>query len=274
MKTILVPIDYSEASNNALYYAVELAKFSGAKIVLLHAYQVPIPTGEVPAMIISPEELEKENTARVKKIEKEVLKKTSEKTKIEHIIRAGFVTDEILSVATERNPDLIVMGVKGESGVSRVLIGSNTVSVIKRTKIPVLAVPLNCKFKKVEKIVLAYDYKGVTNNKVIEKLKLFINLFKAKVFVLDVVNPDAVPEYENALAGIRIESALSGIKHSLYFPEAEDVVEEINTFTDTYKADWLVMLPHKHKFISALFHQSNTKQMVFHTHIPLLSLHD
>ena len=274
MKSILVPADYSEASNNAVQYAAELAKSSKAKIILLHAYQIPLPTGDVPVMLISPAELEKENEKRIKKLERTLLKKFSDKIKIEHVIRAGFVTEEILSVAGEKNADLIVMGIKGESKLSRALIGSTTVSIIKKTKTPVLAIPQDCKFKKIESIVLAYDYKSLIAKEVLEKLKRFVNLFKAKLLVLDVVRPEEVPVYENAVAGIKIENSLSEIKHSLYFPEGEDIVEGINTFTDTYKADWLVMLSHKHKFLSGLFHQSNTRQMAFHTHVPLLALHD
>ena len=68
MKTILFPTDYSETAKNALQYALNLAKFSHAKIILLHAYQIPVPTGEVPVMMISPKELEKDN------IQKNVLK--------------------------------------------------------------------------------------------------------------------------------------------------------------------------------------------------------
>lgn len=274
MNSILVPTDYSEISNNALHYAADLAKATNAKLTLLHVYQVPIPSGDVPVLMISPAELEKENEKRLKSEVKRLDKAYSGKLKIEHILRVGFVTEEIHSTAAKLNPDLIIMGIKGESRLSRALIGSNTTSIIKKTNIPVLAIPHQCKFKKVENFVLAYDYKNVINDATVNRLKNFIKLFNAKLFVLDVVKPSEVPVYQNAIAGIKIENSLKEIEHSLHLPEGEDVIEEINTFAKAYKADWLVMLPQRYKFISSLFHQSNTKQMIFHTDVPLLSLHE
>lgn len=274
MKTILVPTDYSQAANNALNYAIELAKQDKAKIILFHAYHVPMPTGEVPVMLVHPDELEKENLDRIKKLEKEIAKKIADEIKVEHIVRAGFIPDEIVSLVKEKNISLIVMGVKGESKLSRVLMGSNTVAVMKKTQIPVLAIPSDCKFKKPAKIVLAYDFNAPLSKEILKKLKNFILLFKSKLLVLDVVKQEEVPVYDNAVAGLKLENSLRDIEHSLYFPEGVDVVEEINSFVEAYKADWLVMIPHKHKLLSSLFHQSNTKKMTFHTRIPLLSLHE
>lgn len=274
MKTILVPTDYSQAANNALYYAIELAKLNKSKIILFHAYHVPMPTGEVPVMLVHPDELEKENLDRIKKLEREITKKTSNEIKVECFVRAGFVPDEIVSVVKEKNISLIVMGVKGESKMSRVLMGSNTVAVMKKTQTPVLAIPAECRFKKPSKIVLAYDFNAPLSKEILKKMKNFISLFKSKLLVLDVVKPEEVPVYDNAVAGLKLENSLRDIEHSLYFPEGEDIVEEINSFVETYEADWLVMIPHKHKFFSGLFHQSNTRKMTFHTHIPLLSLHE
>jgi nucleotide-binding universal stress UspA family protein len=273
MKTILVPTDYSDASRNALHYAMELAKLSKAKILLFHAYQIPLPTGDIPVMLISPAELEKENVDRIKKLEKELAKKYSDEIKVEHMVRAGFVSDEIVASAHEKKADLIVMGIKGESKLSRVLIGSNTVTVIHKSKTPVLAIPEGCKYKKPEKMLLAYDYRIKVSKDILGLLKNFTGLFKAKLLVLDMVKPVEVPVYENAVAGLSIESSLKDIDHSLYFPEGEDLVAEINSFVGNYKADWVVMIPHQHKFLSGLFHKSNTKQMAFHTHVPLLTFH-
>ncbi len=274
MKTILVPTDYSEAADNALHYAVELALLSKAKIVLLHAYHVPLPTGDVPVLLVSPAELEKENVMRIKELKKQLEKKFSEKVKLDHVVRAGFVPDEVLTVAKEKNADLVVMGIKGETRLSRALLGSNTASVMRSAQTPVLAIPSGCRFKKPSKIVLAYDFSKPVPKKVLDTLKMYTSLFNAKLLVLDVVKPEAVPVYDDAVAGLKLENSLKSIPHSLYFPEGEDVVSEINSFADSYKADWLVMMPHKHKFFSGLFHKSNTKQMAFHTHLPLLSLHD
>lgn len=274
MKTILVPTDYSDAAHNALLYALEMAKAIKAKILLFHAYHIPLPSGDVPVMLVTPSQLEKENISRIKRLEKEIRTKHGPALKIEHHVAAGFVPQEILATAEEKKADLIVMGIKGESRLSRALMGSNTVSVIRKSTIPVLAIPVNAVYHKVEKVVLAYDYKGPIAEKTLNGLKEFLNVFKAKLMVLDVISPVEAPAYGHAVEGIALENALKGTDHALYFPEGEDVASEINSFADHYKADWLVMMPHKHNLFERIFHKSNTKQVTLHSHIPILTYHD
>ncbi len=189
MKTILVPTDYSDTANNALQYAVGLAEFCHANIILLHAYQIPVPTGEVPVMMISPQDLDKDNAMRIHKLERELVSQTSGSLKFESVVRAGFASDEIIDTAKEKNADLIVMGVTGGNKLEEILMGSSTISVIRHAKTPVLVIPKDARFKKIQKIVLAYDYHDEMKEDVMKKLKEFVQLFKAKVLVLNVVSP-------------------------------------------------------------------------------------
>lgn len=273
MKTILVPTDYSDIATNATQYAVELAKFSNAKLILMHAYQVPIPTGESALLLVSPQDLQNENEKRIKKLEKSLTEKTKGKIKIESIIRVGFTVEEIDHVIKEKHADLVVMGVTGEK-ISEVLIGSHTSSLMTKTQTPILVVPKDAKFKEIRKIVLAYNYNEKVNKPAIEKIKNFAKLFNAKILVLDVEKPVTIPMYENTAAGESLEKALKDTDHAMFFSSAEHIEDGINSFADEHKCDWVAMIPHKHTILSRLFKKSNTKRMAFHSHIPLLSIHD
>jgi nucleotide-binding universal stress UspA family protein len=273
MKKILVPTDYSDAATNALAYATELAKSNNAELILLHVYQIPIPVGDVPIMVITPQELEEENQKRIKNLEKNIVSKTSGKIKTGTIVKAGFTVEEISAVIKEKNVDLVVMGITGEK-ISEVLIGSHTSSLLRQTQTPVLVVPKDAKFRDVEKIVLAYNYKEKVNTEAVNKIKAFAKLFNAKILVLDVEKPVAAPVYENTTGGELLEKALKDVDHALFYTSAEDISSGINTFADEHKCDWIAMIPHKHNILSRLFNTSNTKKMAFHTHIPLLSIHD
>lgn len=273
MKTILVPTDYSQVADNALNYAIELAIFSNAKLVLLHAYQVPVPTGEVPIMLITPQELEKENLNRIKKLEAKIYAQTGGKVQTESLVRSGFIIEEITAVIKEKNADLVVMGITGEKA-GAMLIGSHTAALMRQTQTPVLVVPRDARFKEVSKIVLAYNYNETVNAKVINKIKAFAKLFNAKILVLDVEKPVAVPMYENTAAGESLERSLKGVDHAMFFSSAEDIADGINEFADDHRCDWVAMIPHKHNLLDRIMHKSNTKKMAFHTHIPLLSIHD
>jgi nucleotide-binding universal stress UspA family protein len=59
MKTIIVPTDFSATSNNAMDYAAGLAKQTGSSLLVFHAYQVPVSMTDVPIVLVSVEELQK-----------------------------------------------------------------------------------------------------------------------------------------------------------------------------------------------------------------------
>ena len=65
MKTIIVPTDFSAISNNAMDYALGLAKETGSSLLLFHAYQVPVSMTDVPIVLVSVEELQKNAENRV-----------------------------------------------------------------------------------------------------------------------------------------------------------------------------------------------------------------
>jgi len=63
------------------------------------------------------------------------------------------------------------------------------------------------------------------------------------------------------------------IEHKFHFIENESVQEAINDFIDHNDMDLLIMLPKKHSFFESLFRRSQTKEMLYHSHIPILALH-
>ncbi len=274
MKTILVPIDYSDSANNAAEYAIELSKTIKGKIILLHIYHIPLPTGEVPMFLISPEELEKNNLLKIKTFNKKLIKKTAGKAQIEHMVRSGFPSEEIIDISREIKPDIIVMGITGSGKLGYNLIGSTTLDVIKKSKVPVLIIPKKASFKQIKKIALAYNYSDSLKNEARENIKNIIHLLNAKLLVVNVVGSSKTLGLKNSTKKIKTDKALTGLKHTAYFIEGDSIDKEINFFIDTSKADWLIMMPHKYTFLKKLFHKSNTKQMAFHTHIPLLAIHE
>ena len=276
MKTILVPTDYSACADNALQYAIELAKSDKTKIELLHVYHIPIPTTEVPMVMISPQELEKENTERIKKLEEKVFKQDSEKIISFHAnVRAGMAVDQILDFAKEKKIDMIVMGMHGAGKLRETLIGSNTTSVMKKATCPVIVFPEKAKFKQIKKIVYACDYEKINNHFVLEPLWKLAHDCGAEIMIFNVkdsrVHP---PSSKEMIEGIRLEHWLGRVKHSYWFAESSDIVEAINDFVKKNQAVMIAMLGHKYPFPGNLIHKSTTKNIAFHTDTPILSLHE
>src|SRR6218665_2451525 len=189
MKTILVPTDFSDAARNAIDYAAHLAKAVHAKLILFHAYHLPVVVTETP-IPVPVKEIEESSLRDLGEIKKSLSVQYGEELQVECECRLGFALDEIITYSDECHPDLIVMGMQGAGFLTEKIIGSITSSLIKKSKYPVLAIDKQVEFKPVQKIVLACDYNRANNSAVLKPLREFAQLFGAHVYILNVV-PDS-----------------------------------------------------------------------------------
>jgi nucleotide-binding universal stress UspA family protein len=272
MKTILATTDFSEISENAVNYAAEVAKLWNAKLILFHGYSVPIPVSEVPVISIEFDELEKENMKLLNKLDAKLQAKYG-KLETELLTKPGMVVDEILTLVKERKIDLVVMGITG-AGKTAAILGSNTTTIIKKCKQPVIAVPANFKFKQPKKIALACDYKAIIPDRAVDKLKDIVTSFNAKLLIFDVLKKTELVSYTKAFAEVNLENALGELEHSVHFPSGDDLGHEVNEFVSKNHADMIAVMPHNYNFFEGLFHHSSAKKIALATHIPLLSIHE
>src|SRR5690349_10400960 len=162
MKTILAPVDFSEASTNALSFAAELCRRASARLFVMNALQKG--------------QNETETKNKLKAIEADLKKTFGPDLKCESSLAHGDLVSTFKKVVAVQQPDLIVMGTKGASGMKRILIGSNTVHVIANTAMPVLVIPEVARFdhflnKDKNRVVLATDLDELENEDAINILK-------------------------------------------------------------------------------------------------------
>ncbi len=143
IQKILVPFDGSEHSNEALARAADLARRYGASLLILyvdHPLTYALPKGY--------SQVTQEQLAQMRaKFESEVALEHRElrdaPLKVETLVQRGDPRTEILRMATDGEFDLIVMGTRGRSGITRALLGSVTENVVHRAPCSVLVVHLN-----------------------------------------------------------------------------------------------------------------------------------
>jgi nucleotide-binding universal stress UspA family protein len=142
-KKILVPLDGSASSRRGLDEALLLAKQNNARIRLLHAVGIFIPTaalsGGLPAKDIS-RTLHKAGNALLDKAAALARKHhvTAESTLLD--IGAGRAADAIVAQAKKWGADLIVIGTHGRRGFDRLALGSDAEKVVRNSPVPVLVV--------------------------------------------------------------------------------------------------------------------------------------
>ncbi len=139
VKKILVPIDFSDCSEKALIYAIQLAKEFCATIDVL--YVVPPYYAYDPYGVAEFERIEKELRANgEQKLAALILEKVPQGLPVETVVRNGRPATEIVEAARELNADLIIISTHGHTGLKHVLLGSTAESVVRHAPCPVLTV--------------------------------------------------------------------------------------------------------------------------------------
>lgn len=135
-KTILVPIDFQDASLDALAFARDLASRLGLEVVLLHAYAIPVVVYPGFDPIVAPglpDEIADTAKSALEKL-------AADSGGLRTLIRAGDPATEILKVIEEVRPALVAMGTHGRTGLAHLLLGSVAEKIVRSSPIPVVTI--------------------------------------------------------------------------------------------------------------------------------------
>jgi nucleotide-binding universal stress UspA family protein len=136
-KTILVPVDFQDASLDALAIARDLAGRLGLEVVLLHVYAIPVVVYPGFDPIIAPGLPEEIAAAAKGALEK----LAAEQGGLRALLRAGDPVTEILKAIEETKPAFAALGTHGRKGLAHFFLGSVAEKVIRSSPVPVLTVP-------------------------------------------------------------------------------------------------------------------------------------
>jgi nucleotide-binding universal stress UspA family protein len=144
MKTLLVAVDFSDASRQIVSFAAKLAKELSARVVLLHVVEPVasyVPVGAAMDVIESapPPVMEEDLNAQKQHLDR----LASGLENVEALAVIGLAADEIVTQAAERNAAFIVLGSHGHGALYHLFAGSVVTGVLKRAKSPVIVVPAN-----------------------------------------------------------------------------------------------------------------------------------
>jgi nucleotide-binding universal stress UspA family protein len=273
--TILAATDFSDSAENAVNYAADLAVKSQANLVLIFAYHVPLVTSEVPTLMFTLNELEKEGLQQLKESEARLRKSHPGIKSIELLCLHGFVVECIKTQAEKLKADLVVMGLQGSGFFSEKIIGSNSSELVRDCISPVLIVHHELRFKPIQRILLAIDNKEIKHFSALEPLRTLAQVFNAEVFILHVNKTEKeLPGMEAAVGGVGLDHFMEGIKHNFYEITAQNLTEGLNIFAQEQKIDLSVGLARHHGFFDSLFRKNNVQDMIYHLNTPILTIHE
>lgn len=272
MRKIIATTDFSEVSFNTVNYAADMALAAGAKLILLHIYSIPAPVNEVPVAIYNIDQIQAEAQQRLDRIKERLLRRTNESIIIQTEILPGDVVSAVSSYCEKVKPYAIIMGSESMGAAERFLFGGKTVTALKKIHWPLIIVPRTAQFKKFKKIGLACDFERVEETIHFEEIIDMVNEFDAELHVLYVSRERFKPDLA-AESGV-LQEMLGEVNPKFHFLKEADIQDGIASFAEYKKLDLLIVVPKWHDLLDQIFRTRQSKKLVLHSRIPVLSLHE
>lgn len=273
MKTIIVATDFSDTAFNAAKYAAALTwQMPVSKMILYHSYYNMIIADPSFTDTQFYSQLQEDGIQRLKQISAQLKPLAADGIVIECVTDMASLREGVHGNFLNENAELVVMGVTGKSKLEETIMGSQAIIAARRTAVPLLLVPAESKYKKIGKVVFAWDMQDSEATFPHMTFKNILDALKAELLVLNI-------DYNNKNFDANIIREQT-IMHQLLDPEGAkyfygshpDASRGIIAFAARYRADLVIIIPKKKSFPDSLFKKSTTKSVVSHINTPLLIL--
>lgn len=269
MVQILVPIDFSTTAMHALEYAVKLGEKMPSNICLIHCLSDLLEGNKE---VLSEQQVED----GLEKIKSDLV----QKHKIQSAsirIEKGYPEDVLVSISKRDEPDVIVMGTKSKEETIKELLGSVTSDVIKKARVPVLAIPheSSINLNRLNRILFVTDF-GESDYRSLHKLVRLVSPFETTIHAVHFAASLPDKWDRKRIEQMQAYSEKTYRNHSMDFKfiTDSDFLHSLDVYMANNSIDMIAMTRHKRNMISKIFHSSITRKLLFHTEVPLLVFHE
>jgi len=276
MNNLIVPIDFSEASKNAARYAAHIANgVSDAHLILYNVFQT-LEYGS-DSSPLGTDETEDESRKTIVDIALESVR--TELTAITGVKisivseQSNRFLDSLEAYVLNNDIQFIVMGTTGSTRLGEMLMGGNTLNIVKRRIVPVIIVPPDAVSRSAKNVLLLTDFKDTQYTVPIHSVKSVLDLFKPRLHIVNVDQDHYIQiteEYKAERA--KLEASLAAYSPDFYFIRLFDFMDAINQFVADNDIDLILTFPRKHSFLSNVFKTTNTVKLAYHSHVPIVAI--
>lgn len=277
MKSILLPTDFSKSSINAINYAVKLFEGISCDFYILNVQKASSFISDDLMTVSSSATIYSTLVDAAKKsianIILDIEKRSKNKNHSFHsLVDYDNFIDAINQTSKIYGIDLIVMGTNGACGLEKVIFGTNTVHVMQRCSVPVLAIPDGCKFKKLDNIGFTSSF---SSDYFIDDFKVLIDiasLYKSKVQILHVVEENDFEEKLKENIDF-FQTNFPQVAYDRIYSKGGDSYSDIHDYAVKNHIKMIAMVGKSHSFFSRLFARHAVETFAFKIDIPFLVLH-
>jgi nucleotide-binding universal stress UspA family protein len=273
MKKILVPTDFSENSKAGLRFALQWSTVEKIELVFVHVLHIPRQLQWTDAHFSMYSEKEKETyKEKLEKFVSDVYRTLNiQQGKCSWIIIDGFSPElAILDYCKHRGDiDFICISTLGAGGLKKML-GTNTGNLITKSKVPVIAIPVDYKIKPFTSLMYAADFHNY--KKEFKQVVKFARPLKIPVDILHFAWPDeAIPDREIIESGIKKEFRYPAKLHIEKCDATHSLVENLQKQIEVSKPSVAVMFTDQGRTLfQRVFLSSKAEQLSFNLKVPLL----
>lgn len=276
MKRILVPLDFSEESMDALHSAHALAKTTDSEVMLVHVIEDPTAQSFNTMGIVDYSPMDNVYVVKLMERTKERMDELVNQSEYSDIvlkyrIEVGHAFEKISHVIAEEKSSLIIMGSKGASGISNFFIGSVADKVVRTASCPVITIKGKYDLSKVKSIVFATDLR-CEQESIIEELKTMQKHYDAHLHLVKAYDSEWILEKD---VKSRIDEFAEEFNFDNYSTTAvkdSDEVDAILEFADEIGADMIAMATHQRRGLESLFTGFISKNVVNKSHKPIWTM--
>lgn len=279
MRTILVPVDFTSTTENAVRVAADWAKTYGYQnIILLKTAgesefdYLHIAEGHSFVNEESVNNLLQRTELLLDQLSSIVTEKSPE-IKVSKILSDWALTRSINELLKdEPSVELIILGSDDQTSATESFVSDNIISIARTSPVKTLIVPNSYHYTPVKNIFIPCDINGI---KRLERLFHHKSLIHKQDVHLSFLNINArEKEDENKKKELEdyIREHLTEIPSNIYYSHDENIINGILTFAATHEADLIIALPGKHSFLYYLASRSISEGIYQNTHQPVLIL--
>jgi nucleotide-binding universal stress UspA family protein len=270
MKQILVAIDFSKTSLNALEYGIHIANKAKADVQMVW---VDNTTSEEVVFDGFAHEERNEKVALLKELQ-DKFSKSLKGGKLDYKTRKGKVYSELAQQAKSINADLIIAGTHGVSGFEEYWIGSNAYRIVTNAPCPLITLRHDCKVDDIRRIIIPIDSSQETRQK-LPIASQIAELFNSEIHVLSLYSTplkSVQKRVDNYAKQVVDYLAEKKIKHVSITKETENITRTTIDYAEAINADLIAIMTEQENTTANIFLGPYAQQMINHSPIPVLSM--
>jgi nucleotide-binding universal stress UspA family protein len=277
MKTLLVPVDFTATSDNAVQFATAWCKQYGYKrLILLKSFYDSL-FDDIAVAAVSHDVKMEEREAALERLN-EMSNRISGEMESGFVVTTAIselpVLRAIIDVVNTEQPELIVVGSDHHSYSSDSFISGNLIGIAKASPVKVLVVPARNKYRALRKALVPLDFNSLANINMLNGLKSNPYWHDLELHILNVdpkeryVRKDAV--FQKAEESLH--QFLKNFHYQLHFSNERNMLEGIQNFVRKQPVEVIIALPGKHSFLYSLTHKNISEAIYRNAMEPVLIL--